>query len=1205
MGRIVATLATLLILVLGAAFVVPALVDWNQYRPLIERTASGILGRKVSILGDIDIVLLPEPHLRASNIAAGNPVRDGAALTAESVDLNLSLQALVSGRIEAGSVRLVRPAVTLDFARPFAAEDPDEDAQPSLLTAGANNIEIDRGRLAVFSKGNGTSEALTLTKISGTVTSGAPGGGYRFIGRFVLNGRQYESKFTAGPAPGSSVRVTGTGLDPASKITLQADGQIGSSGDPAFEGTLSVVLPAQAGGNRIPVETQIKAAAKLGLANAQFGDLEITADPQNRPQVLLGSASLDFNAKAAALSLEARAIDIDGLLAANPATGIPVSGGAPADWSGLYAAADRVLWFDPDFSVRLSFEATQLLLRGEPVENVKIRGTRSPERWVLEQVLARLPGETDLRLAGTISNSREGHQLNAASSIEGKYLSRLGRWIASSGMDAAAISTGMFAAQGAVMLSEEAASFEGVNGSLDGTHFTGSVRLDKAPMRKLTVSLSGDNFDVSAFGGEDSLARQLPKLASLFNLREAGFDSVEADLSAAGLRTGTANLRNVAAHIKAGPSSLAISRLSAETDAGLSLQGSGTLPLESVNGGRFEGRLEAKSPQAVLQLAELAGPEAGGFLGRRARSLAPAALSVSYGSGQGGETAAQLSGVLGDAHADGRVQIAGSWQDLNSARLSAQLSLSSNDGNALLALALPGADLVPGASLAPGTLSFKLDGAAGQIQTNAALSAPALQAQIDGVTSFQGAVPVFKGTATASAQAPGQFLAAPLLALLGGEDRASFRVTANAELAPAYMSLSSLNAESPNNAVTGRLLLDMRKEGIRVDATLKAAQYSIPTLMDYFLAGTAADTTALQLPVTAGAPAPLPDLWSGRPFAKPALEGSSGTIVLEATAMKLSDAITVSGAQLRAKLANGSLDVEELKGKTLNGDLEASLSLTSKGTAVSAECELNLSGADLSLLPTAGVRPMISGRAWISLSAAGEGLSPRGVIAVLRGRGTMKLSEGQLAKLSPSGVQKSAEDLLAGQTPLSEDTIAKKLQDAIQTSDFSFRRLRFPLLIQDGMLEVPRASFRGRDSTVRLEAYLDLSKMQADSTWLMGSGSDRRAKWPPVKVSISGPLRELGSRPRTLASEDFVRAIMVRKMEGDLSTLEGLNKPRSAAPAPWTTTQEPPAKQGKTRKKEDQLPAQAPPRAQAASPTPFEKRMRDALDNAQGAPAPR
>ncbi len=217
----------------------------------------------------------------------------------------------------------------------------------------------------------------------------------------------------------------------------------------------------------------------------------------------------------------------------------------------------------------------------------------------------------------------------------------------------------------------------------------------------------------------------------------------------------------------------------------------------------------------------------------------------------------------------------------------------------------------------------------------------------------------------------------------------------------------------------------------------------------------------------------------------------------------------------------------------------------------------------------------------------------------------MKLSEGQLAKLSPSGVQKSAEDLLAGQTPLSEDTIAKKLQDAIQTSDFSFRRLRFPLLIQDGMLEVPRASFRGRDSTVRLEAYLDLSKMQADSTWLMGSGSDRRAKWPPVKVSISGPLRELGSRPRTLASEDFVRAIMVRKMEGDLSTLEGLNKPRSAAPAPWTTTQEPPAKQGKTRKKEDQLPAQAPPRAQAASPTPFEKRMRDALDNAQGAPAPR
>ena len=63
MGRLLATFATILILILGAAFALPAFVDWNGYRSSIENTASALLGQKVSILGDISIVLLPEPHL--------------------------------------------------------------------------------------------------------------------------------------------------------------------------------------------------------------------------------------------------------------------------------------------------------------------------------------------------------------------------------------------------------------------------------------------------------------------------------------------------------------------------------------------------------------------------------------------------------------------------------------------------------------------------------------------------------------------------------------------------------------------------------------------------------------------------------------------------------------------------------------------------------------------------------------------------------------------------------------------------------------------------------------------------------------------------------------------------------------------------------------------------------------------------------------
>ena len=111
MGRILATLATMLILLLAAAFAVPAFVDWNSYRSAIENTASGVLGRKVSILGDIGIELLPEPHLRANNVAAGNGRSGGALMTAAAVDVSLSLEALLSGRLDAGQpqARASRP----------------------------------------------------------------------------------------------------------------------------------------------------------------------------------------------------------------------------------------------------------------------------------------------------------------------------------------------------------------------------------------------------------------------------------------------------------------------------------------------------------------------------------------------------------------------------------------------------------------------------------------------------------------------------------------------------------------------------------------------------------------------------------------------------------------------------------------------------------------------------------------------------------------------------------------------------------------------------------------------------------------------------------------------------------------------------------------------------------------------------------------
>ncbi len=79
-------LAVLVLLAVAGAWFVPGTLDWNKYRPEIERLATAALGRPVHIGGAIKLVLLPEPVLTAGDLrieAAG----DGIALAARELRL--------------------------------------------------------------------------------------------------------------------------------------------------------------------------------------------------------------------------------------------------------------------------------------------------------------------------------------------------------------------------------------------------------------------------------------------------------------------------------------------------------------------------------------------------------------------------------------------------------------------------------------------------------------------------------------------------------------------------------------------------------------------------------------------------------------------------------------------------------------------------------------------------------------------------------------------------------------------------------------------------------------------------------------------------------------------------------------------------------------------------------------------------------------
>jgi uncharacterized protein involved in outer membrane biogenesis len=1209
LGRLIVTLATLVVLLLGAAFVAPAFTDWNAYRSDIEQAASALLGRKISIVGDIDIALLPEPHLRAMKVAAEGSASDGAQMTAEAVDLSLSLQALLSGRVEASRLKLVHPFLIVDLSKPFnRASSPSGRGDSLSIAAGVTSLEIEGGQVSVY-RDAGQPEALTLKGVDGTLFAPPAGNAYRFNGRVSQNNRPFEVKFIAAAQAGG-IKLTGSASDRASKTALQVDGVLKTADGASFEGALTLTAREPLAPGNAPLEVQAKANAKVSPAGAALSDLVLTIDPENRPQTLTGSATLGFSPDRADVALKARSLDADALFGggAKPA----FDPGATAGWASVRAAADQLLWLYPDFGLHLSLTADQVQFRGELIEGAKVEGARTAQKWLFDAAEATLPGDAAVKLTGALKRTGGKSELLARAALEGKNLSRFTRWIAPPPANARAAPARAFAVGGLLTYSAEATAFSDVRGNVDGTPFTASLRFDKDPVRKLQLALAGDSFDLGGLEGGRSGSEELSaesmkaawqsaqaQLSAIFGDDASAVDVADIDVSAGSIKTSFAEAKNVAVQAKYSRDLVTVTKLAAETPEGLALHGEGVIPLRSAGQGRFDGRIEAGSAKAILKVAALAGDDAGGWAASRAEDLAPAALAINYSTdAQARGSTAQLSGNLGAARIDGRVQLKGSLSEWRTGQFAAQLGASAMDGTKLIALLFPKAGLTAGASSSPAVLTIRASGTSERVEASGTIKAAQAQAQIDGTAEFK-AQSSFSGKAVASSQTPELFLPPALLALLGGEPQANLRVETNLAYAPGRIDAVKLKAESPKNAVTGRLSIATASRMTQLSADLKGDQFSLPSILGYLLARPPSPDrlSAAMFAATASA---SPDIWSDRPFALSVFQETAAKIALAARTMKVGDSFALSDAQFAAKLEDGHLDVQTLTGKALGGDVSASLSLDARGATVGAAARLSVAKADLAALPINGSPALVSGKASLSLRASGQGLSPRGLLSVVQGRGMAALSDGQLAKLSPVGVQKSADDVLAVQPPLTEEAIKKRALDALQSSDFKFRHLKIPLIIRDGMLEVRRASFRNRDATVRMEAYLDLSTMLADTTWQAGVGSDKRAKWPPVKVHVAGPLRELGAKPRTLSAEDFVRAVLIRKMEGDITRLEGLNKPAAASAAPsWPAKQEPAPKAGRRK---DENPTAAQAGAAAGQLSEFEKRMRDVLSKGSNSP---
>src|SRR5262245_24260241 len=183
----------LIVLAVGGALVAPSLIDWNPFKRDLALEVKAATGREVDIAGNLDLALLPSPHLVADGVrlanAPGAAVPDMARIKSLRVDLRF--WPLLAGRLEVETLRLVKPIIELER---LAAGRVNWDFSPPPATGRPTRetgMALDIGRLIVEGgtvtwRDTGAKQLERAEKVNAEVTAASLSGPYRVTGRLVV-----------------------------------------------------------------------------------------------------------------------------------------------------------------------------------------------------------------------------------------------------------------------------------------------------------------------------------------------------------------------------------------------------------------------------------------------------------------------------------------------------------------------------------------------------------------------------------------------------------------------------------------------------------------------------------------------------------------------------------------------------------------------------------------------------------------------------------------------------------------------------------------------------------------------------------------------------------------------------------------------------------------------------------------------------------
>jgi len=422
---LIAVLVVVLVL-LGAIVVVPALIDWNAYKDQIAARVGAATGRPVSIAGDIRLSLLPTPalSLRDARVASLPGAAEPDMARVKELDVRVSFPALLRGHVEVQSVALIEPVLvyevladgrsTWDFAHggdDAAAGNGGGGFGPSVSF---EQVTVRNGTLVYRDAVAGREERVE--KVDARIAAGSLGGPFQVQGTFVLRGVALRGDLTSGRfTEGAAVPQRASVSLPDTDAALRFAGIIGTTGtngvagpraqgDLRAEGSdLGAVLAALRGGTAAPGPLaqpfSWRTAIDVSAAGASFGGLEVQVGETRAT----GSAAVRAGTP---LAMEAKLtlnrLDLDtwmqrvAAVAPRPAGNGRGSAAPAAPGAGRFALPTGI-------AGRFELAVDAITYNGGLIRQGRLEAALDNGRLNVDRVSALLPGGSDVVATGALS----------------------------------------------------------------------------------------------------------------------------------------------------------------------------------------------------------------------------------------------------------------------------------------------------------------------------------------------------------------------------------------------------------------------------------------------------------------------------------------------------------------------------------------------------------------------------------------------------------------------------------------------------------------------------------------------------------------------------------------------------------------------------------------------------------------------------------